>query len=153
MLTRDDFRRAIGDSISGYPTLGALLQTQDPRLLQHIEAMASMLALYSSQLEVAMAEPFAKTRDATVLADAAMRGLVPQATPARITVTARNGADQSVTLDAGRELRDTSGRSWIVETPVTLAPNASGAFLSARSHERALKSRFSGFTLSATWRR
>ena len=128
MLTRDDFRRAIGDSITRYPSLGALYQTQDPRLLQHIDAMASMLALYSSQLEVAMAEPFAKARDATVMADAAMRGLVPKATPARITVAAQNGSNQSITLDAGRELRDTSGRSWLVETPVTLDAGTSGTF-------------------------
>lgn len=140
MLTRDDFRRALAETVPGYPSLGALYKTQDPRLLQHLEAMASMLALYSAQLEVAHAEPFQKTRDATVLADAAMRGLVPQAKPARAEIQARNDSDQPITLDAWRELRDTSGRSWLIETPAVIAPGtttiveAMQAYLASNVH-------------------
>ena len=76
MLTKADFQRAIRDSISSYPAIAPLYQSGDPRVLQHLDAMATMLAMFSAQLETAMSEPFEKTRDATVLADAAMRGIV-----------------------------------------------------------------------------
>ena len=84
MLTKADFQRAIRDSISSYPAIAPLYQAGDPRVLQHLDAMATMLAMFSAQLETAMSEPFEKTRDATVLADAAMRGIVRKATPARV---------------------------------------------------------------------
>ena len=83
MLTKADFQRAIRDSISSYPAIAPLYQSGDPRVLQHLDAMATMLAMFSAQLETAMSEPFEKTRDTTVLADAAMRGIVRKATPAR----------------------------------------------------------------------
>lgn len=134
MLTREDFQRAIAESVARYPSVAALYQTQDPRLLQHLDAMASMLALYSSQLEVATAEPFEKTRDATVLADAAMRGLVPQAKPARAVIEVVNESPQTITLAAGRELRDTSGRSWQIDTPLELASGATATVEASQVH-------------------
>lgn len=120
MLTRDDFLTAIGHSMDRYPTLGGLYRVRDPRLLQHLEAMATMLALYSAQLEVAMAEPFEKVRDATVLADACRRGLVPQAKPARATLQVVNAGTVSVSLASGRGLVDTAGRLWSLDAPATV---------------------------------
>lgn len=122
MLTRDDFQQAIRASLDRYPSVQALYTVGDPRILQHLDAMATMLALYSAQIETALTEPFAKVRDATVLADASMRGLIPRSTPARAQVRISNAGTTTVALDAGRELRDVMGRAWRLETPAVIAP-------------------------------
>ena len=124
MLTRDDFQQAIKDSLNDYPTVNALYQVGDPRVRQHLDAMATMLAMYSTQLETAMTEPFEKVREATVLADACMRGLVPRADPARGRLTLANSGTVTLDLDTGRALRDAMGRPWRLETPVKVAPGA-----------------------------
>lgn len=76
MLTKADFQKAIRDSINTYPNVAPLFQAGDPRIMQHLDAMATMLSMLSAQVETAQAEPFEKARDSTVLADAAMRGIV-----------------------------------------------------------------------------
>lgn len=80
--------------------------------MQHVEAMATMLAMYSAQLETAMSEQFEKTWDATVLADAAMRGIVRKATPAKVRIRAVNKGASAFTIDSERTLLDSSGRSY-----------------------------------------
>lgn len=72
MWTKNDYKQKIADSISKYPAIAALFEVNDPRIMQHLDAIATMLAMQSAQIEVAQNEPFQKTRDSTVLADAAI---------------------------------------------------------------------------------
>lgn len=76
--------------------------------------MAAMLAMYSTEQEVAALEPFTKARDMTVLADAAVKGVLPfgKATVAKILVT--NNSATGYTIQVGRRLRDSRGRIWSV---------------------------------------
>lgn len=120
MLTKADFQRAIRDSISSYPAIAPLYQSGDPRVLQHLDALATMLAMFSAQLETAMSEPFEKTRDATVLADAAMRGIVRKATPARVQIRAANKGSDVFAVESGRTVLDSSGLSYRIETPASV---------------------------------
>jgi hypothetical protein len=76
MYTKADFLKAIDNTIANYPAVAPFYYARDPRILQKLEAMATMLSMTSAQIEVAMAEPFEKSRDATILADAAMRGII-----------------------------------------------------------------------------
>ncbi|MDT4801540.1 hypothetical protein FQZ97_342480 [compost metagenome] len=122
MLLREDFQKAIESSVARYPAVAALVKAGDPRILQHLDAMATMLAMYSAQLEVASAEPFEKTRDSTVLADAAMRGLVPKSSPARLKIAVFNGGSSSFRIEQGRMLMDVGGRLVRVEAPVDVPP-------------------------------
>ena len=55
MLTKADFQQAIADSVAGYPAIAPLYQAGDPRITQHLDAMATMLGMLCAQLEVAMA--------------------------------------------------------------------------------------------------
>ena len=106
MLLREDFQKAIESSVARYPAVGALVKAGDPRILQHLDAMATMLGMYSAQLEVATAEPFEKTRDSTVLADAAMRGIIRKSTPARVQIAVTNAGTAAFRVDGGRSLVD-----------------------------------------------
>lgn len=136
MYTREDFQQAIEDSVARYPAVGALYRTRDPRILQHLDAMATMLAMYSQQVETAQAEPFEKTRDATVLADASMRGLVPKSQPARVQIRLKNDSPRAFEASPGRMLMDSSGRPLRVETPINAGPGDTITFDAVQLHEK-----------------
>jgi hypothetical protein len=136
MLTKSDFQKAIADSIAAYPAVAPLYQVGDPRILQSLDAMATMLAMFSSQLEVATEEPFDKVRDATVLADAAMRGVIRKAVPGRVRITARNNGNSAFAVESGRTIIDSSGLPYIVETSSVIAANSAGTFYAVQvKHE------------------
>lgn len=128
MLTKADFQQAIRDSISAYPAISPLYQAGDPRITQHLDAMATMLSMFSAQLETAMSEPFEKTRDATVLADAAMRGIVRKATPARVQIRADNNSGSSFLVESGRTILDSSGIAYRIETSATVSAGGFSLF-------------------------
>ncbi|SET44586.1 hypothetical protein SAMN05216326_12740 [Nitrosomonas marina] len=126
MLTKADFQQKIRDSIASHPSVAALYQAGDPRILQSLDAMAAMLAMFSQQVETAMAEPFEKVRDATVMADAAMRGVIAKATPARVQILITNNNDSAFAVDTGRIVIDSNGLPYIVETTVVVPANSTG---------------------------
>ena len=128
MLVKDDFKKKIEDSIANYPTIAPFFNAGDPQILQHLEAMSAMFAMLSAQVEVAMIEPFDKVRDSTVLADAAMRGIIRKAKPARVQLSAKNENLTPYTVETGRALFDSVGNVYISETSVTVAANATGYF-------------------------
>lgn len=114
MLTKADFQRAIRETIDNYPDLAIRYRANDPIILQHLEAIAAMLSMMAQSIDVARSEVFEKARDATVMADAAMRGIVPKARPARIEILVTNKSANPARLESGRRLQDSRGRPWIV---------------------------------------
>ncbi len=144
MLTKPDFQKTIEDSIANYPALAPLYRTGDPRILQGLDAMAAMLAMFSSQLETAMAEPFEKTRDSTVLADAAMRGVIRKANPARVRVLASNDNSTPFSVDTGRVITDSGGLPYIIETAAVIPANGSGSFDAVQVKKETLSHTVSG---------
>lgn len=126
MITKQEFSQSAFATIGDYPTLEILYQAKDPRLLQHIDAIATMLSMFSAQLEVAQAEPFEKTKQSTVLADAAMRGVIPKAVPTVLSIKIENDAVEAVSIGAGRILLDSSGRSLRVDSSVSVNAKSTG---------------------------
>lgn len=120
MINRDEFAAHIDQRADQYPAVAALRKAGDPRYFQHQEAVATMFAMLSQQIEVAAMEPFLKARDATVLADAALKGIVPRASVARVRLVVRNMNSTAVTLAAGRRLTDANGLMYEVDRPVTV---------------------------------
>lgn len=121
MLTKQDFMNAALANIDQYPTLAALQRVGDPRIEQHLGAVATMLSMMSQQMEAATMEAFSKTRPATILADAAMRGIIPRADGVRVALLAENSGDAAVVLAQGRVLLDAAGNSYLVESPASVA--------------------------------
>lgn len=124
MKTKQDFIAIIDQTADKYDQVAALRRAGDPRYFQLQEAMATMFAMLSQQIEIAMMEPFGRVRDATVLADASLKGIVPKATPVRVQLAAENTstADNFV-VQAGRRLTDSSGHIYEVDIPV-IVPRA-----------------------------
>ena len=128
MLTKADFLQKTSDIIGNYPSLVPFFQVKDPRLMWQLESNAAMLAALSAQIETAMTESFEKARDATILADAAMRGIVPKARPCRVQILAKNENSTAFTIETGRVIFDSKGNDYIVSTPVTIPANSAGLF-------------------------
>lgn len=126
MYTKLDFDTAAQNVLTNYPTVSARYKVGDPTVLAQLSAMSQMLAMMSQQLEIAQIEPFSKVRDATILADAALRGLIPKGTPARVQAAVANADVNPYTLASGRSLTDSAGNEYVVDTPVTVPAGGSG---------------------------
>lgn len=138
MQTKKDFMSAALANIDQYPTLATRVRAGDPTILQQLEAQATMLAMHSQQMEAAVMEVFEKVRPATVLADAAMRGIVPKARPLLIQVNVTSKAVQPVTIDAGRTLTDSSGNAYVVEQGATIPAGGSAALVVKQGYTRTI---------------
>ena len=129
MKTKEDFLKVIDDLAEKYPTLTALYKAGDPRIRMQLEAAATMLSMVSADIEAAQLEAFQKSRDSTILADAAMRGIVRKATPARARILAVNNSETSAcVIETGRNLIDSNGRTWRIATPAIVQPGQSATF-------------------------
>lgn len=120
MYSKDDFLREIENVSLKYPKTAALFKAGDPRIFQFQESIATQLAMLSTQIEIAMQEPFLKSRDATVLADAALKGLLFSASPAKVEITIQNPTEYSLNLQSGRGILDSSGRYYSLDEPVSI---------------------------------
>lgn len=135
MLTKSDFQKAIADSIMAHPAVAPLYQAGDPRILQHLDAMATMLAMFSAQIEGAMSEPFEKSRNATILADAAMRGIVRKAVAARVQVVAKNNGNADFSIESGRVVIDSNGLAYRIETAALVPTGGTATFAAIQQTE------------------
>lgn len=124
MLTRSDFEARLVAWLDDYPEVAALYRAGDPRVRMQLGAHADFLALLSQDIEVATVEPFLRTRDRSILADASAKGILPVATAHRHTLNIINNGTASVTLSAGRVLHDGQGRPWRMLSGATVAAGA-----------------------------
>lgn len=120
MYTKQDFLKKIQETSLKRNKTAALYHAGDPRIYQMQESMATMLAMLSQQVEVALAEPFIKSRDASVLADAAAKGILFTATPTLINITVENKGDVDLLINSGRKVIDPKGRAYLLTKTVNL---------------------------------
>ncbi len=129
MISKDDFLASAVSIFAQYPTIAQLYQAQDPRVVAQVNAFANMLAMLSTDLEIQSSEPFQKSRDVTVLADASVRGILPFAFGKTVELLATNVGtigDGSFVLNAGRVIKDTSGRNYVISQTNTIPKNTTG---------------------------
>jgi len=123
-MTKEAFLSAAVNALSAYPGIAQHVQAGDPRVLAPLAAQATMLAMLSAHTEVAKFEPFVKSRDGTVLADAALKGILPLGRAAKVTLTIENkdAAGREAMLGAQRRLLDQKGRIYELDSAITLPP-------------------------------
>lgn len=128
MTTKQQFLAQAEIELSNpqYAKISALSQAQDPFIVAQIGAMAQMLELYSTQQDIAESEVFVKARDATILADATLKGILPLANSASVSVQVTNSSNSAITLAYGRRLLDDKGRIWRVAASLVVAANSVG---------------------------
>lgn len=131
MTTKAQFLAAASVELANpqYGKIAALYQAQDPRIVASIGAMAQMLEMYSVQQDLAETEVFIKSRDATVLADATLKGILPLANSAQVEAQVTNPTASAITLAYGRRLLDDKGRVWRVAATLVVSANGTGTLL------------------------
>jgi len=120
LLTKQDFKNEIDNSITNYPAIEARYKISDPVIMQGLDAIATMLSMLSMQLELSTGEVFNKTKKSTVLADAALRGIVNHSTPLRVSLLVNNTGANDVNIQLGRVLIDDNGYNYKVVTAATV---------------------------------
>jgi uncharacterized protein (DUF4213/DUF364 family) len=83
MPSRSDFENAIIAELSSYPDLAERYSVSDPTLTVQLGSIADFLTLLSNDMTVSELEPFIKTKDRTILADATGKAILPLAKPAQ----------------------------------------------------------------------
>lgn len=128
-ITKDQFIQDAVNEIANYPTIARRFQIGDPLITQGMASIAAMLADLSSQVEVTTGEVYLKARDATVKADASVKGVLPFGTPCIANIQVLNKGSTRLSILTGRVLRDQSGRMWRVATGAQLEPLATGTIV------------------------
>lgn len=136
---------AIAAEVSNYPLAAQFYQAGDPRLLAQMGAMATMLTMVSQQIDVESMEPFVKSRDTTVLADATMKGILPFARPARVTLSVQNvDAANPINIAIGRRFIGEQGRVYVAESAATIAASSTGTVTAKQITARVFSHTVSG---------
>lgn len=128
-ISKDDFIQAAVTEIAKYPKIAQRFQIGDPLISQAMGSIAAMLSDLSNQVELTAGEVFIKARDVTILADAAVKGVLPFATPSIASITLLNEGSESIRVLAGRVLLDQAGRYWLVSKGATVLAGASGTII------------------------
>lgn len=124
LLTKEDFKQAIEADLDKYPVAAAHFKAGDSLVIQAIYSIATMVSMLSQQIELDRDEVFEKARDTTVLADAALKGILPRAIPTTVLIKLANNNSAPVVISAGRVLLDSSSRQYEVIDTVQVAANA-----------------------------
>lgn len=128
ITTKQEFMNAAMAELSKHEALAARVATGDQTIIQMFGAMAQMMHMVSYQLGIAETEMWEKTRDNIVLADMAMKGVLPYATPSRYNAIFQNEGTARVRISSGRRLLDSQGRVWTVVDGGYIEPNQSATF-------------------------
>lgn len=123
---------------SAYPGIAQRIAMGDPLVVAELAGQARMVAMLSEQVEVARYEPFERTRDAVVLADAAMRGILPMARPAVAALAVTNTGGGPITTRPGRMAIDEKGRVWQCSESVTVQSGDTGRVRFVQRAERVM---------------
>ncbi len=99
-------------ALQEYPEQHARYLAGDPTVVAPLQAIQHVLYEFGRDLDITEVEPFLKTRDATILADASNKGILPLATAARHVIEVINQGNSSVSLANNRQFQDGQGRTW-----------------------------------------
>ena len=136
MLTQADFEQKLIAAITD-PEIVSRYAAGDPLVVQQVRANAAYFALLAKEIDIATIEPFIKTRDRSIIADATNKGILPLATPCRATLEIINDSTNSITLSQGRLIEDHSGgRIWRLLSSTTIDAGVVGEVLAEQSEYR-----------------
>ena len=136
MLTQADFEARLIANIDDFEILERY-NAQDPIVLKFLRSLGAYLALFGQEFEISELEPFKKTRDRSILADASNKGILPIGMPTQHILEVINRSANSITLSQGRLIEDNSGgRYWRLLQSVTVSAGSTGEVLVEQSEYR-----------------
>ena len=119
-----------------YPEISARYQAGDPTVSAHLDAIQHFLAEMSRDVVISELEPFLKSRQATILADASNKGVLPLATPCQHMIEVINNGTDPISLLSGRIIEDGYGRAWRLIQTANVNPQETIEVLAEQSEIR-----------------
>ncbi|WOE40070.1 hypothetical protein [Acinetobacter chinensis] len=122
MSSQSDFEARLVATLEDYE-IRERYNAEDPMVVQQLRSIGAFLSLMSSEIDIAELEPFMKTRDRSIIADATNKGILPTGTASQHVLEVINRGTAAVTFSQGREIEDHSnGRPWRLMQSVTVEP-------------------------------
>ena len=112
MSERNKILESIGSHLNDNPEIAEKWRAGDPTVRTMLTAIVDVAVFLKRDNDVNAIEPFIKSKNRTIIADAINKGILPVATPCQHLLTIENNADKSMTLSQGRLVEDGTGRQW-----------------------------------------
>jgi hypothetical protein len=133
MSERNKILESIGSNINDYPEIAERWRAGDPTVRAMMTSIVEAVVFLKRDNEINTIEPFIKSNNRTIIADAINKGILPVATPCQHQVTVQNSSDVTLTLSQGRLIEDGTGRQWRLLAAVTVASNEVKTVLAEQS--------------------
>lgn len=124
-LQRTNLNTTIDNALNDYPEIAERWQVGDPTVTALMTAMRELVIALSRDNEVNIIEPFIKSNNRTIMADAINKGILPVATPCQYRLVIENTGENTVTLNQGRVVEDGTGRQWRLLSAITVGAGES----------------------------
>lgn len=133
MSERNNILESIGSHLNDYPEIAERWRAGDPTVRAMLTSIVEVAVFLKRDNDVNAIEPFIKSKNRTIIADAINKGIFPVATPCQHKITIENTAKNTMTLSQGRLIEDGTGRQWRLLAAVTLAADETKAVLAEQS--------------------
>lgn len=120
-LDRNKLLANIGSNLNDYPDVAERWRVGDPTVTALMTSIVETVVWLSRDNDVNIIEPFIKSKDRTIIADAISKGIMPVAAPCQHVLTIENVGAASLSLSQGRQIDDGTGRQWRLKAAVTIA--------------------------------
>lgn len=121
MSERNRILESINSNINDYPEVAEQWRAGDPTVRAMMTSIMEAVVFLKRDNDVNAIEPFIKSKNRTIIADAINKGVLPVATPCQHKLTVESAAKTTLTLSQGRLVEDGTGRQWRLMAALTLA--------------------------------
>ena len=124
---------SIDSHLNDYPEVAERWRAGDPTVRAMMTSIVETVLWLSRDNAVNITEPFIKSKQSTIIADAINKGILPVATPCQHMLTIENNGSEKVSLSQGRLIEDGTGRQWRLMSSITLAEGETKKVLAEQS--------------------
>lgn len=120
MPERSNLIASIDSNINDYPEIAERWRAGDPTVRAMLTSIVEAVLYIKRDNDVNAIEPFIKSKNRTIIADAINKDILPVATPCQHLLTVENEAAGVLTLSQGRLVEDGTGRQWRLMAALSL---------------------------------
>ncbi|WLG15036.1 hypothetical protein Q6344_06805 [Psychrobacter cibarius] len=121
MSERNKILESINSNINDYPEIAERWRAGDPTVRAMLTSIVEVAISLKRDNDVNAIEPFIKSKNRTIIADAINKGILPTASPCQHLLTVENNAQSTLTISQGRLVEDGTGRQWRLLASLTLS--------------------------------
>ena len=133
MSERNKILASINSHINDYPEVAERWRAGDPTVRAMLTSIVEAVIYLKRDNDVNAIEPFIKSKNRTIIADAINKDILPVATPCQHKLTVENTAAVTQTLSQGRLIEDGTGRHWRLLASLTLSAGQTKTVLAEQS--------------------